>query len=322
MTIRIPAYPKVYNVGHREVAGIFDGQPVVIQEKVDGSQFSFGVLDGQLHMRSKGAEVHAGAADKNFAGAAETVARLFGEGLLPEGTVYRGEVLSKPKHNTLAYDRAPAGHIILFDVQTGEETYLQPIEASVEAIRLGLEYVPTWVTSTAPSHEDVLEMLKATSVLGGCPIEGLVFKNYRLYGVDKKALMAKHVSEAFKEVHGGEWRKNNPTQGDIVQELIARYTTPARYQKAVQHLRDAGLLDGSPKDIGPLIREVQKDIQEEEGQEIRDALFTYFWHRIQRGVTAGLPAWYKDRLLEDQFDESDELTETTGMGPDERGWIG
>lgn len=35
----IPSYPKIYAVGHREVRDIFRF-PVLVQEKIDGSQFS------------------------------------------------------------------------------------------------------------------------------------------------------------------------------------------------------------------------------------------------------------------------------------------
>lgn len=37
--------------------------------------------------------------------------------------------------------------------------------------------------------------------------------------------------------------------------------------------------------------------------EIKEKLFKYAWPRIQRGITAGIPAWYKDEiLLKAQFD--------------------
>lgn len=38
------SYPKIWNVGHAAVATMFD-HPVLVEEKVDGSQFSFGRFD-------------------------------------------------------------------------------------------------------------------------------------------------------------------------------------------------------------------------------------------------------------------------------------
>ena len=54
----IRSYPKVFNLGHAAMADLLGGN-VVVQEKVDGSQFSFARTDsGQLLFRSKGAEIH------------------------------------------------------------------------------------------------------------------------------------------------------------------------------------------------------------------------------------------------------------------------
>lgn len=49
----INSYPSIYSLGHRYISELFSG-PVVIQEKIDGSQFSFGNLNGKLFCRSKG----------------------------------------------------------------------------------------------------------------------------------------------------------------------------------------------------------------------------------------------------------------------------
>jgi ATP-dependent RNA circularization protein (DNA/RNA ligase family) len=38
----ILSYPSIYALGHRAIRELFDG-PVVVEEKIDGSQFSFGV---------------------------------------------------------------------------------------------------------------------------------------------------------------------------------------------------------------------------------------------------------------------------------------
>lgn len=48
------SYAKILTLGHRALEPIAD-QMVVVEEKVDGSQFSFGVRDGVLLMRSKNA---------------------------------------------------------------------------------------------------------------------------------------------------------------------------------------------------------------------------------------------------------------------------
>ena len=298
------SYPSVYAMGHRAVRDILSG-PVTVQEKIDGSQFSFGFFPGgdaePLRARSKGAQLNVLAPEKMFARAVEVIRAL----PLHEGWTYRGEYLAKPKHNALAYDRVPAGHVILFDINVGHEDYLPYDAVREEAERLGLEAVPRLHEGVVADIEVFRELLSRTSVLGGQPVEGVVVKNYALYGPDKKVLMAKYVSERFKEVHAAEWRLSNPAAGDVVQALVATYRTPARWQKAVQHLREAGALEQSPRDIGALFREVPADVRRELEGEIKERLFAWAWPKVSRGITAGLAEWYKDELLRQQFEASE-----------------
>jgi len=84
----------------------------------------------------------------------------------------------------------------------------------------------------------------------------------------------------------------------IIDSLINRYRTDPRWEKAVQHLEEDGELTGTPADIGKLIREVPADIRRECEEEIKQILFDWAWSKIARGVTAGLPEWYKQRITE------------------------
>ena len=150
----------------------------------------------------------------------------------------------------------------------------------------------------------IREFLTLESVLGGQRIEGVVVKpiGYSLFGPDKKALFGKFVSEAFKEVHSKSWREGNTTQGDILERIADAYCSPARWQKAIQRLTEAGKLDGSPRDIGPLILETVADTEKECSDEIRERLYTWAWPHIRRMVTRGLPEWYKEELAKRQFE--------------------
>ena len=291
------SYPKIYAIGHSALRELFLDE-VTIEEKVDGSQFSFGIINGELRCRSKGAQLNVEYPEQMFANAVATVKTLD----LRAGWTYRGEYLKVPKHNSLAYDRIPERHIIIFDINTAEEEYLSYEEKRDEAIRIGLETVPLLHRGIVDNPQELLSFLETTSILGGQKIEGFVVKNYRRFGADKKALMGKYVSEAFKEVHSKEWKNTNPSTGDVIQRLIIGLKTPARWNKAVQHLKERGEFTESPKDIGPLIKEVQHDIAEECSDEIKDALYRYAIKHIQRGVVAGLPEWYKEELLKSQFD--------------------
>lgn len=301
------SYPKVYAIGHGAIAELFDGD-VLVEEKVDGSQFSFGLVAGEIHMRSRGATVIPGSADSGmFAAAIKSVEEL--KDRLHEGWTYRCEYLQKPKHNVLCYGRVPARNLILFDINSGDEVYLSRTEKVQEAERIGMEYVPVLHFGPVSSPEKLYSLLQNESVLGG-KVEGIVVKNYSRFGKDKKAMMGKYVSEEFKETHGKEWKASNPSMADVVERIITTLRTDARWEKAVFRLRDLGQLENSPRDIGHLIKEVQRDVREEETEFIQSKLKEWALPRILRASSAGVPEWYKKRLLESAFPVEASTAET------------
>lgn len=296
------SFPKVWSIGHAAVAELFYDD-VIVQEKIDGSQFSFGIFDNELKVRSKGKEIDLNAPEKMFNKAIATVIEL--KDYLIPGWTYRAEFLEKPKHNVLAYDRVPKRNIILFDINTGEEAYASYEQVAGEAARMGLEVVPLLFKGKISTSVDLEKLLETTSVLGGQKIEGFVVKNYARFGKDKKALMGKFVSESFKEKHKKDWKEGNLGQNDIIQNIIGQYRTPARWDKAIIHLKEAGLLENSPKDIGKIITEVPKDLLSEAEEEIKTTLFEWAYKDIVRGVNKGLAEYYKELLFKNQpFDNN------------------
>lgn len=326
------SYPSSFNLGHAAVRDLLT-VPHYIEEKVDGSQFSMGLiypvqnvpgiepvdLPPYLRIRSKGAEMNVDAPEKMFSKAAETARRLAsaeardaGVGLHP-GWTYRCEFLAKPKHNTLAYERTPVNNIILFDVNTGDQEWLGRQELEIEGARLGLEVVPvlrfSYPGEPLTTLEDIRTLLATDSVLGGQKIEGVVVKQLGaggyLYGKDGKTLIGKFVSEKFREAHGVAWKESNPSNGDILIMLGLKYQHVGRWMKAVQHLREAGLLEDSPRDIGKLLIEIEKDLGKEEKEEIKTLLWKWAWPHVRRQATRGVAEWYKETLLALQFEGPD-----------------
>lgn len=299
--MQVSDYSNIYQLGSRNARNLFDGGPLVVQEKVDGSQFSFANVGGTLHCRSKN-----NAVDQNtggmFARAFKTAQLIFATGALPEGMVVRGEVLDKPKHNVLKYDRTPVGGIILYDIECPERSgnYESPNGLHLFAEKWGIEVVPTFAYEAFESIDTLrgklTEWLSRTSILGGVTVEGVVVKNYRLRDQEDNVLMAKYVSEAFKEkaVPG----HNAKPEGTIVQQILAECGKEAIWQKAVQHLRDAGALQQDPKDIGALVREVKADFTKEHGDEIKSRLAEAYYGEVMAGILNGFPQWYKSKLAE------------------------
>lgn len=298
------SYGSIYALGHKAVADLLT-VPVIVQEKIDGSQFSFGLIEGELRARSKGKELVIDAPEKLFSLAVKTVRALHDKGLLHPEWTYRGECVSKPRHNVLSYGRVPEGNVILFDIAIGEEDYLGWDLVQEEAKRLGLEYVPTlWARRQLLTKADIEQAMKTESCLGGTLIEGVVVKplRYDLFGMDKKVLMGKYVSEAFKEKATEVWGPGTQGKGPVIEQIITALRTEARWQKAIIHLREQDLIQDSPKDIGILIGEIKADLAKEEKEWIMQRIFKEFYSDIERGVLSGFPEWYKKQLLEKQFD--------------------
>jgi hypothetical protein len=191
------SYPKIFGIEHRAVRPLL-GRKVNLEEKVDGSQFSFGLINGVLRARSKNQDVHWDtegiATEKMFSHAVRVIREL--EPLLHPEWTYRGEYLQKEHHNALTYARIPKNHIIIFDINDGEESYLRYDEKKAEAERIGLECVPLIGEGLLSNPDDVKELLDEISVLGGPKIEGFVIKptKYDLYGEDKKVIMGPRCS--------------------------------------------------------------------------------------------------------------------------------
>lgn len=290
------SYSKVFNLGHRAVEDIFNND-VIIEEKIDGSQFSFG-LSSQLEARSRNQIIDLDAPEDLFAPAIKTIKELD----LHPGWKYRSETLKAPKHNTIAYNRVPKRNIIIFDIDTGDQKYLSYEDKVNEANRLGLEVVPLLYTKK-PSMEEFEKLLQIESVLGGSRIEGVVIKNYSMFTGDGKTMMAKFVSEKFKEANNKNWEHNRYSGKTFLVRIVDELRTDARWNKSIQHLRENGELENSPRDIGKLIIELQKDLEEEYKEEILERFWKIYSKQIIRGITKGFPEYYKKLLAESQLGE-------------------
>ena len=293
--MNIPSYPKIFTIGQRYTSDLFN-HPVEITEKLDGSQIGFGRFNGETIVRSKGRIIYE--PDKLFQRGWDYIQSRN----LPEGIIFYGEYLNTPKHNTLKYDVVPRNNIALFGAMMypSQKAYDRAfIEYYADA--LGLDVVPLLFHGEwrKPIH-DLLEFLDDDSYLGGTKIEGIVVKNYQEIMIGGQVLpitSGKFVSEKFKELNHKTFGKEKTTKGNWITYLEG-FRTEARWRKAIEHMRDKGELTDSPKDIGPLIKEIVKDITEEHQEEIKDLLWKYFGKDLLRRSTSGFPEFYKEYLLE------------------------
>jgi hypothetical protein len=301
----IKAFPKIFAIGSDYIRDLFTSE-VEITEKVDGSQFVFGKVEGTLYMRSRGKQIFPEAPDKMFNEAVSYVCSI--EGRIPDNTIYYCEYLKSPKHNVLRYARTPRNHLILFGVSDHTDRFISKHSHLIDlAEDLGIEAVPVLFHGKIDNVEQIRDLLDRVSVLGEVKIEGVVAKNYTipfLLGGQPIPLMAgKYVSEGFKEVHREKWGSEFTTRGKW-EVFLESFRTEARWHKAIQHLAEGGVLENSPRDIGHLIKEIHNDVEAEEKESIKNFLWNHFKGDIQRKAVAGFPEWYKQRLLERAVENS------------------
>lgn len=297
----IKAFPKIFQLGTKYIDTIFEDE-VEISEKIDGSMFAFGKINNELFIRSKGKQLFFDNPEKLFQEGVEYIESI--QNKIPNNHIFYAEYLKKPKHSCLAYDRIPKNHLILFGVCSEKEVFSKNLEEYAKL--LDIESVPILFKGKINNSEELLKYLELTSILGGQKIEGVVVKNYNktvLVGGQVMPIMnGKYVSEAFKEVHNKNWKKDNTGKGKF-ETFVESFKTDARWNKAIIHLKEKGELEETPRDIGKLMKEVKEDIIKEEKENIKDFLYKTFSGQILRTAVRGFPIWYKEKLLKENIDE-------------------
>lgn len=298
------SFAKIFTLGEIGSQDIFK-EAVEITEKIDGSQFRFCInKDGNLSTFVHGSEIYKGSEDKLFKPVMEYVWSI--KDRLKERYIYYGETLCKPKHNTISYSRIPKNNFILFGVATHNGTrYMTHYQMRIIAEELEVDVVPLLFKGTIPNDqalECINKYMNSESYLGGAKIEGIVIRNlFRTQTIGAYTapiLMAKYVSEEFKEVHKS---KDCQSNGDKIYQKLMEYRTEARWLKAIQHLRDDGKLENSPRDIGKLLKEINLDIISECKEEICEFLWNTYKEEL-RVFTSGFPEFYKQYLAKTMFD--------------------
>ena len=59
------SYSTIYAIGHKAILELLSSS-VVVEEKIDGSQLSFGLIDGELQCRSRKQQMVMDAPEKMF----------------------------------------------------------------------------------------------------------------------------------------------------------------------------------------------------------------------------------------------------------------
>lgn len=277
------------------------GRELVVQEKVDGSQFVFGINEDTGKFRAQTRRRNVLTMDDGHMGLA--VANLQPqEDKLNPNWVYFGECLTKRKHNRIAYSRIPRGFLVLFDIFDSESgVYIPRGRLEEEAASLGIEVVPELYSGPFSEMPTFEELLDRESFLEGHNIEGVVIKDYT-----NKSFF-KVVSQEFQEI-SQQKRVRTPKDSDqYLDDLFDTYRTESRWHKAMQHLFEEGQLTGTMRDVGPLLKELSMDFEEECKPLLKDQLYNLFRKRAIKKVSQGFAEWYRTQIGQDpaSLDNSD-----------------
>ena len=254
----VAKYPKVRRIGHIQTKGILDDPSdfVVIQEKVDGSNFRFWLEDGEIRFGSRRVDYIDEKNYEEWARAIEYIKSKVNPEDLREDFVYVGEFI---RPHTVQYDFDSAPPFVGFDILnrwTGDVVHYLVSYAEFDS--LGLPFVNTYFVGEAGFITDVLieELKKKESAYGAEMQEGVVLKNY------SRNIFAKSVNpeflEDFKKKFGGP-----PKKLCVEEKIVSRFVTPARVKKIIMRIHEE---QGSvtTEDIPEILRGVSNDILEEE----------------------------------------------------------
>lgn len=297
-------YQKILGDHKPETKPVLDGL-IVVEEKVDGSQFRIEIDDqGKISCASHHQELNL--LDSPFKKATDTAQNIFKTFRAKPGDVVSVfcEYLEKPKHNAIPYARVPKDNLVIWDVfENGRWLYRGDKEFFARSF--GMEVVPLLWAGVAQDFTKELqaELLSRESFLkhqGGYDrIEGIVVKNYdKFWDPEKYSWLTGHylalkiVNDSFKEKN----RVANPTRGNGLEELKESCRTEARWRKAVQHLTEKGLLVNDMKDLSSICPRVIQDLEEEEKETIKEELWKLYKKDILGFSVKGLPEWYLEHL--------------------------
>ncbi len=310
---KIHSFPKVFHIGENYIENLFKGE-VEITEKIDGSQWDFGIdKDGQVVRRSKGQDLTFADVPKMFKLADEQTERmsaiLIEKGL--KDIYFYCEFLSKTHHNIMNYEKVPKNYLYLFGVKIGQNFVSNLDEIYKYADLLDIQRPNLLCSGIIKDVKELEAILEYDSCLGKEKVEGIVVKNYKepaLVGSRMIPIsMGKYVREEFKERHKSEWKGTHTGKGQF-ELFIDGFRSEARWQKAIQHLTEKGELENAPRDIGNLMKEIKQDIIEEEKENIKNELYKMFVGDITRKATRGFPEYYKEQLLKKSLPENENKT--------------
>lgn len=281
-------YMSVVRLGHKTTENVLQpGDPIIIQEKLDGANGSFKLEEGEIVAFSRNERL---TEQNNLQGFYEWTQTLDANQLRSD-VVYFGEWLTKHKINYGDLTK----QFFLFDLYDIEkENYIHFTEVKKEAERLGLNLIPVFYEGEYQSLEH-LESFIGQTALSVKKGEGIVVKNVDYQDVYGKQLFVKLVIDAFKEVQRIK-KTRDPNFQSAEIEAVQSVLTRARVEKWVYKLIDEGVLQANfgMQDMAMILKQITPRIVDDIVQEEGEQIASFDLKEIRKVIGKQLPLLIKE----------------------------
>lgn len=299
-TNTFPKYTKIKALGHDENKDIFlnPDDLIVIEEKIDGGNFRFSVIEGELVLGSRTQVLDEKLqGEKNWKRCCDYIRERLKQNptakVAMEGLVFYGELC---RRHTIGYDFGNMPPFIgfdIFDLRTGR--FLDHEIAKQLFNALGIDFVPVIKVVKAKTIKEVTDKDVPKSEYYDGKAEGIVFKNY------DKQIFGKYVRERFKEDNKRVWGGTPKYEETDSGKIMARYCTNARIEKIAYKLRDEGhKLDMTLMKHLPKL--VYEDIVEEEWKAILLSQYKIDCRKMKRIVCKRCVSVLKQMMVNQALD--------------------
>jgi len=308
-------YPKLRYTNHEDSKPLFEEGEIVVQEKVDGSNFRFTLeenLDEQFHTEER--DLVFGSRNVQYKNPKDE-SKQFGAPIsYIRDTITRDDVLSLQDTfagrltffgeamlpHTLSYNFGDIPAFVGFDVYNeSTKRWLNRENVEFTFDKLGIDVSP--ILDTVPAREfDEFTIVVPESEYGDVKAEGLAFKNY------ETQTFAKYVRPTFKEKNVQTFGKPKKHQETGAEKCSYQYITSARIRKTAHKLIDEGPWSSlqmemmAPRDgYDGLPQAVIRDMAEEEAE----AIFLEENYEMDIGEFRSLTSKRCARILRQMIDE-------------------
>ena len=259
-------YSKIKRLGSSEVENIFarDEETIVVEEKLDGSNFRFWLEGGKLKFGSRRVN---GVGSEQWEKIIQYLRENINRENLKKDVIYIGEAMRK---HTINYNFDKIPKFIGYDVLEKKTGKPLNINESIELFhQINLEFVEILFEGKVKEwfKEDIQQYLETSAYYDGKP-EGIVIKNYNRLNKYNRPLFAKKVTERFTEKKSKSDNTNHKPSKKNTEYIIEKYVTKARVRKIINKLT---LEEGEKLErslMQKLIPHVSEDVLQEEILEI------------------------------------------------------